>query len=378
MSAPLTAGTAQQVPPQDPRRARTPDAMVPSALSASMQQGPPQDPRRRSQTPQPPGNVAASASAAPVGSPPADSSHHGLKPDRPQDPRLAAGGPHSLQEQRQHPGSAMQQTEQAGMDYLPGLGDANASTKQGPSASRLSTQLSDLDADEALLYSSAPDPSPSAKQAEQAEEELEDGEHPESPEEAMLDTPEEQLLYEDPLVLADAHHSAAGPTQSDKLSADESAAEVAIPGLESIEPSDSAKQVKSNFPSASLRNASRIQHSAVGRQHGAPSARPDSRRAGASAVPLDQSFLPQSASAFHSHHPIGPLSGQDVGVGRNSTEQGSQRPVAPKPITLPAPGRPGNAHKTHGTVPKPITLKPPVAARQGRGGFKPHTTEYKR
>lgn len=372
ISASLAAGTAQQGPPQDPRRARTHDAMVLPASSASRQQGQPQDPRK-SQTLQPPGMGAASASAASAGSPSVDSSNHGTRPDRPQDPRLAAGGPHlqrTLQEQRPPPSSAVQQTEHAGMDHLPGLDDANTDTDQGPSPSRLATQLSELDADEALLYSSAP-----GKQAKQAEDELEDGEHPEAPEEAVLDAPEQRLLDDDSLMLADADNGAAKPTKGDRLKAHDSTAEVAIPGLDSVEPSESAKQFKNDFPSASLRSANRIQHPSAGRQHAAPSARPHTRQTGASAAHTDQAFLPQSASG---HLPVDSFGGEALGIGRDSTEQGQRRQSGPKPITLPAPGRPGNAQRMHGSVPKPITLKPPAAARQGGWGFKPHTTEYKR
>ena len=380
MSASLTAGTAQQEPPQDPRRARTPDAMVPPSLSASTQQGPPQDPRK-SQTLQPPGIMAASASAAPLGRQSVDSSDRGPIPDRPQDPRQSAGEPHphrTSQEQRRLPSSALQQTEQAGMGSLPGLDDASAGAEQVPSMSRLSTQLSDLDADEALLYSSVPDLSASAKQAEQAEEELEDGEHPEAPYEAVLDDPAAQLSDDDPRLLAGANHDAARRTKRDRLNAHDSTAEVTIPGLDFLEPSDSAKQSKSHFPSAGLRTVNQIQHPSVGRQHAAPSARPHSRQTGASAAFTDQSHLPQSAGGTCRHFPVGSSSIEAPGIGRNSVEQGSQRSSTPRPITLPAPDRPGKAQGTLGTAPKPITLKPPIAARQGGGGFKPHTTEYKR
>ncbi len=213
------------------------------------------------------------------------------------------------------------------------------------------------------------------KQAKQAEDELEDGEHPEAPEEAVLDAPEQRLLDDDSLMLADADNGAAKPTKGDRLKAHDSTAEVAIPGLDSVEPSESAKQFKNDFPSASLRSANRIQHPSAGRQHAAPSARPHTRQTGASAAHTDQAFLPQSASG---HLPVDSFGVEALGIGRDSTEQGQRRQSGPKPITLPAPGRPGNAQRMHGSVPKPITLKPPAAARQGGWGFKPHTTEYKR
>lgn len=381
-SAPLPSGAAQQVPPQDPRRrSRTPDASVPATLSGSTQQGPPQDPRK-GQMQQAPGTAAPSSAVAAAESRHVDSSNDGMGLMRPKDPRLAVSEPHAqrtLHDQRRLPSSDVQLTEQEGKPCLPGLDISDASTEQPPSASRLSTRLSDLDGDEALLYSSAPDHSAPAKQAKQAGEQLGDDQRPEAPEGSAHDVEEEQTLYDYPLMLADAVRRAAEPSRNARLKADESTTEVAIPGLDQSEPSNSAMQLSMSSLSDGLQSGRWCQQRRLEAQDAAPSsAGLDSRPTGASVVSTDQSHLPQSASALQRHLPVGSADGEALRVGRNNVEQASQRPKSPKPITLPAPGRLSGAQRPHGTAPKPISLKPPVAARQPGAGFKPHTTDYRR
>ena len=376
------SGKAQQGPPQDPRKARTPDASVPPARSGSLQPGPPQDPRM-GQMHQAPGTAVPSSTVAAGESCPFDSSDDGMGLMRPVDPRRIVGAPHAQrtpQDQRRLPSSAMRLTEHDRRQCLPGLDNADAGGDQALSSSRLSTQLSDLDGDEALLYSSVPDLSAPAKQAG---EQLKDGHCPEAAERPAHNVAEEQTLYDDPLMLADVDQSAAKPSRSARLKVDESTAEVAIPGLDKSEPSDSALQLSMSSLSDGLRSRNWSQHPLVERQEAVPSARVNFGQMGAPVVSTDQSHLPQSASALQSHLPVGSADGEASGVGRTHIEQASQRPKSPKPITLPAPGRLSGAqrpHVMHGTGPKPITLKPPVAARprQPGGGFKPHTTEYRR
>ena len=378
MPAHLTAGAVQQVPPQDPRRADTPNASAPPAPSGSAQQDPPQDPRKL----QAPNLAVPSASAAPAGRQSAESSTRSRSGERPKDPRPTAGAHHTqhhLRIERQPQSSLVQQTVQADEEGLPGLDDAHASLAEMPPASRLSTQLSDLDGDEALLYGSEPDLIPSATQARHAGEPLREGQHPRAWEQATFDSPEEQLLYDDPLMLAEGDHSAAKPPKSARLDSNDGTAEVAIPGLDPSQSPDNAMQLSMSVSTDGLRSGSVSQHPSVDRQQIAPSTRLNSRHTEPSAACIEQIDVSHSASTLPSHLSVGSADVHVLDVGRSSVEQGPQRPtMAPKPITLPAPSRLGRVQRPHEAVPQPITLKPPAHARQGGGGFKPHTTDYKR
>ena len=95
-------------------------------------------------------------------------------------------------------------------------------------------------------------------------------------------------------------------------------------------------------------------------------------------MPSDQSHLHSSAGTMHTAD-TGERSDRTVlGVGRRRVDQIEQRPGLLKPITLPAPGKPGGMQGVQNRVPKPISLQPPAAARRGAGGFKAHSMDYKR
>ena len=371
MSAHLTAGAVQQGPPQEPRTASTDDASALPPLLGSTQQGLPQDPRKL----QAPDLAAPAASAAPAGSQPVESSTQGMAAGRPKDPRLAAGGLHSqqhLRNERQPPNLAGQQMVQAGEGSLPGLDNAHpSSSAETPPAGKLSTQLSDLDGDEALLYRSEPDLIPSMTQAQHAGGPSRNGQHLEAQKQATVGLAEEQL-YGDPFLLAEGDQCAAKSARAVRLDSDE---EVAIPGLDS---SHSAEHLNVGNSLDALQSGNASQLPSVDRQQAALSTGLSYRQTGALAAHADQRQVPHSASALRSHLPVDAADVRAFGVDRSSVEQGTQRPTAPRPVTIPAPGRPGRTQAPFGAVPKPVILKPPAAARQGAGGFKPHTTDYKR
>lgn len=426
-SAPATAGAAQQVPPHDPRRAGTPDPSVPPPSAGSMRQGPTHDPRRRStpdaaippalavsmqhRPPQDPRmsstpdaavppTVAGSmqqaalhdlrqghtqqasnaglphASVAPPAKQPADTCTTSVAHALPKDPQEDGGGLQYVQRTQTDPRQEQSLAMPIGK-RLPGILQAAdelaSSSAQAHASSRRSVQVSshDLDEDDALLYSSELTPIISATQAKGRALSS-------ASREATPDAPEEQLLYDDPSLLLEEDYNSAPPRKRAMLNADGGTAEMAIPGLDESHPTFSAARHSSCVFSRGAQSNSRSQQPSKARQQGVRVGRHQFVPTGAETLPSDQCHPHSSAGSMHTAS-TEELSDMTVsGVGRRRVDQVEQRPGLQKPITLPPPGRPGSTQGVQNSVPKPITLQPPAAARRGAGGFKAHSMDYKR
>ena len=147
---------------------------------------------------------------------------------------------------------------------------------------------------------------------------------------------------------------------------------MAIPGLDKSHHAFSAPRHSSSVSSRNARSNSRYQQSSKGRQQGVRVDRHHSVPTGAAIVPSDQNLLHSSAGTMHTASTL-ELSDKTV-LGRR-VDRVEQRPARRKPIT---PGPPGGMQGVQNSVPKPITLQPPAAARRGAGGFKAHSMDYKR
>ena len=299
----------------------------------------------------------------------------------PMDPRRAALAPqhakHALLDPRKQQGSAL---HQAGLAPFSTTVVADLRQHDSAAAAPATEELANSvdkhedDGVEELLYSSAPGQGRAASQTTQTQQQSVRRRGPGESESGVA--PEGrtgQLLYGEPLLLEGEGAQARSVYSAERRIADDASPEPEfIPGLGD---SDARAVDRHQRSHESVLTAS---SALAGLKPGIPAV-------AASSMPARDRQIEATLSSEHASMSVhaGAVGSQANRGGAEGSTQSARlsQPVtlrppgrlqslqegSPRPITLPPPGRP-----------KPITLKPPPAARQGGGNFKAHTMEYRR
>lgn len=346
---PPSAGSIPQAPPQDPRKAQ----MQPKA-----EQGPYQP------------SVSAQGSQPGIATVQAP----------PQDPRLAARESQHPQHAAQDPRKLLNSAGHQPGQGFPSMGTAAAADSAQPSvkaaapagSAHLAPGNPDMgDDEEFLLYGSGAEANTDGKHLPARQPQRHVWEDHRQAEHAALGAPAEQLLYDNPLLLQE-DPDLAKVAVSAELGSAEAGHLDSIPGLDDMQSSAGvAAQHHSSLPA----EGGHSPDSAL--EYGQPAAN------GASNKPTGM----MDSRSVHKNEPFSAGPPQDVlhishsgrlNLGTSSVEQNAGTAGLPRPLNVQPHGTLGALQALQPGAPKPITLKPPPASREGSVRFKAHTRKYKR